>query len=244
MNKINIIGAGMAGSESALQFADAGWQVKLFEMRPKVTTPAHETGNFAELVCSNSLKSSLISTASGLLKAEMAILGCKLLPLAAECAVPAGNALAIDRDKFAELVTAKIREHENITVINQEMKHLPEDLTIIATGPLTSDALLQALLPYLPQEHLYFFDAIAPIVSDESLDYDVVYRKTRYDKGEADYLNCPFTREEYYQFVEALNAAEKHTAHEFENEFFGKIDFRFYENCTPIEELARRGAET
>jgi methylenetetrahydrofolate--tRNA-(uracil-5-)-methyltransferase len=244
MKVINIIGAGMAGSEAALQFADAGWQVNLYEMRPQVTTPAHETGNFAELVCSNSFKSTLISTASGLLKAEMGMLDCKLLPLAAQCAVPAGNALAINRDKFAELVTKHIKEHENITVINQEISQLPTALTIIATGPLTSDALLKALLPYLPEEHLYFFDAIAPIVSDESLDYEIVYRKTRYDKGEADYLNCPFTKEEYYEFVEALNAAEKHTAQEFENEFFGRIDFRFYENCTPIEELARRGAET
>ncbi|MCF7912181.1 MAG: methylenetetrahydrofolate--tRNA-(uracil(54)-C(5))-methyltransferase (FADH(2)-oxidizing) TrmFO [Candidatus Cloacimonetes bacterium] len=244
MKKINIIGAGMAGSEAALQFADAGWQVNLYEMRPDVTTPAHETGNFAELVCSNSLKSSLISTASGLLKAEMEMLGCKLLPLAAQCTVPAGNALAIDRDKFAELITATINEHPHIKVIRQEVTQLPENLTIIATGPLTSDALLKALLPFLPQEHLYFFDAIAPIVSAESLDYDIVYRKTRYDKGEADYLNCPFTKAEYYQFVEALNAAEKHTAHEFENEFFAQINFQFYENCTPIEELARRGAET
>ena len=244
MKEINIIGAGLAGSEAALQFADADWKVNLYEMRPQVMTPAHETGNFAELVCSNSLKSVLITTASGLLKAELEFLGCKLLPLAAQCAVPAGNALAIDRDKFAELVTSQIRDHENINVINQEIKQLPEALTIIATGPLTSEALLKALVPYLPEEYLYFFDAIAPIVSAESLDNDLVYRKTRYDKGEADYLNCPFTKEEYYQFVDALNEAEKHTAHEFENEFFAGIDFRFYENCTPIEELARRGAET
>jgi len=244
MKEINIIGAGMAGSEAALQFADAGWQVNLYEMRPQVMTPAHETGNFAELVCSNSLKSILITTASGLLKAEMEILGCKLLPLAAQCAVPAGNALAIDRDKFAELVTDRIKEHANIKVFNQEVSQLPEALTIIATGPLSSDSLLKALIPYLTEDHLYFFDAIAPIVSAESLDNEIVYRKTRYDKGEPDYLNCPFTREEYYQFVDALNEAEKHTAHEFENEFFASIDFKFYENCTPIEELARRGAET
>ena len=244
MKEINIIGAGLAGSEAALQFADDGWQVNLYEMRPQVMTPAHETGNFAELICSNSLKSNLITTASGLLKAEMEILGCKLLPLAAQCAVPAGNALAIDRDKFAELVTSRITENKNINVINQEVSQLPEALTIIATGPLTSEALLKALMPYLTEQHLYFFDAIAPIVSAESLDHEVVYRKTRYDKGEPDYLNCPFTREEYYQFVDALNEAEKHTAYEFENEFFASIDFKFYENCTPIEELARRGAET
>ncbi len=244
MKEINIIGAGLAGSEATLQFADAGWQVTLFEMRPEVMTPAHSTGNFAELVCSNSLKSDLISTASGLLKAEMRLLGCKLLPLASECAVPAGNALAIDRNQFAQIVTDKIRSHPNIKVINQEVTELPASLTVIATGPLTSDKLLKALLPHLSEQHLYFFDAIAPIVAAESLDYDIVYRKTRYDKGEADYLNCPFNREEYYSFVTALNEAEKHDAHEFENDFFGKIDFRFYENCTPIEELARRGAET
>ena len=244
MKEINIIGAGLAGSEAALQFADAGWQVNLYEMRPQVMTPAHETGNFAELVCSNSLKSILITTASGLLKAEMDILGCKLLPLAAQCAVPAGNALAIDRDKFAELVTDRIKEHANIKVFNQEVSQLPEALTIIATGPLTSGALLKALIPYLTENHLYFFDAIAPIVSAESLDMEIAYRKTRYDKGEPDYLNCPFTKDEYYRFVDALNEAEKHTAHEFENEFFDSIDFKFYENCTPIEELARRGAET
>ena len=244
MKEINIIGAGMAGSEAALQFAAAGWKVNLFEMRPLVMTPAHETGNFAELVCSNSLKSNLITTASGLLKAEMEILGCKLLPLAAQCAVPAGNALAIDRERFAELVTNIIKEHANIKVFNQEVSQLPEALTVIATGPLTSEALLKALIPYLTEQHLYFFDAIAPIVSAVSLDHEIVYRKTRYDKGEPDYLNCPFTKDEYYQFVDALNEAEKHTAHEFENEFFASIDFKFYENCTPIEELARRGAET
>ena len=242
--KINIIGAGLAGSEAALQFADAGWQVNLYEMRPIKMTPAHETGDFAELVCSNSFKSRLISTASGLLKEELKILGCKLLSIADNCSVPAGNALAIDRNEFSHKVTEIIKRHENISVINHEMTKIPEELTIIATGPLTSQLLLEELKPYLSDENLYFFDAIAPIVFADSLDYNIVYRKTRYDKGEADYLNCPFTRDEYYRFVDALNEAEKHEAHEFENEFFKKIDFRFYENCTPIEELARRGKDT
>jgi methylenetetrahydrofolate--tRNA-(uracil-5-)-methyltransferase len=244
VKQISITGAGLAGSEAALQFASAGWQVMLYEMRPGQMTPAHESGDFAELVCSNSLKSMLISTAGGLLKAEMKLLGCRLLPIAEECAVPAGNALAIDRQQFANRVTSLIREHKNIRVINKEVCEIPQELSLIATGPMTSQKLLEALKPDLPADQLYFFDAIAPIVSAESLDQEVVYRKTRYDKGEADYLNCPFTKEEYYEFVEALNVAEKHEAHEFENAFFKDVDFRFYENCTPIEELARRGRDT
>lgn len=241
--KINIIGAGLAGCEAALQFADHGWNVTLYEMRPQRMTPAHETGDFAELVCSNSLKSMLISTASGLLKEEMKLLGCKLLPIAEKCSVPAGNALAIDRNKFAELVTKTIEEHENIKVIREEFAEIPQERTIFATGPLTSDALIRNFLPILG-EQLSFFDAIAPIVDAESLDMNIVYRKTRYDKGEADYLNCPFSKDEYFNFVEILQKAEKHQAHEFENEFFHDPKFTFYENCTPVEELARRGKDT
>lgn len=244
MKKIKIIGAGLAGSEAALQFADANWQVKLFEMRPHKQTPAHETGDFAELVCSNSLKSKLMSTASGALKEELKYLGCKLLPLAEECSVPAGNALALDRIQFARLVTSRIEAHKNIEVVRKEVSCLDDELTLIATGPLTSGNLLNALGNLIPGKQLYFFDAIAPIVSTQSLDHKIVYRKTRYDKGEADYLNCPFTKEEYYAFVAALNDGSKHETHEFENEFFDGVDFRFYENCTPIEELARRGPET
>ncbi len=244
MNRIKIIGAGLAGSEAALQFADNGWKVELFEMRPQVQTPAHQTADFAELVCSNSLKSKLITTASGLLKEEMKILGCKLLPIAQECSVPAGNALAIDREFFGRKVTALIESHPNISVHRKEITILNDELTIVATGPLTSENLTKNLIEIIGNEHLYFFDAIAPIVSAESLYFKIVYRKTRYDKGEADYLNCPFSRDEYYRFVEALNEAEKHEAKEFESEFFSKIDFHFYENCTPIEELARRGKDT
>ncbi|MDO9577867.1 MAG: methylenetetrahydrofolate--tRNA-(uracil(54)-C(5))-methyltransferase (FADH(2)-oxidizing) TrmFO [Candidatus Cloacimonadales bacterium] len=244
MKKIKIIGAGLAGSEAALQLADAGWKVSLFEMRPHQTTPAHETGKFAEVVCSNSFKSKLITTSSGLLKEEMKLLGCKLLPIAEKCSVPAGNALAVDRGKFSELVTDIISKHPNIKIIREEVTELDDELTIVATGPLTSAKLTKNLIELIGEEQLYFFDAIAPIMDVESLDYDVVYRKTRYDKGEADYLNCPFTKEEYYEFVEALDAGEKHEAHEFEAEFFADIKFRFYENCTPIEELARRGKDT
>jgi methylenetetrahydrofolate--tRNA-(uracil-5-)-methyltransferase len=242
--KIKIIGAGLAGSEAALQLADRGWQVELYEMRPEKNTPAHESGDFAELVCSNSLKSKLITTASGLLKEEMKILDCKLLPIAEEFSVPAGNALAINRKKFAEAVTDKIESNPNIKVHREEVFLLEDKLTIVATGPLTSEKLTEELLNIIGEEHLYFFDAIAPIVDVNSLDLNVIFRKTRYDKGEADYLNCPFTKEQYYLFVDALNDAAKHEAKEFESKFFQNINFSFYENCTPIEELARRGKET
>ncbi len=244
MKEINIIGAGLAGSELALQFADAGWKVKLYEMRPIKTTEAHETDLFAEVVCSNSFKSMLFDTASGLLKAEMQELGCKLIDIAKETSVPAGNALAVDRNLFAQKVTDIINNNPNIEVINEEVKELPSNLTVLATGPLTSDALTDSLLKTIGENHLYFFDAIAPIVSTDSLNRGIVFSKTRYDKGEADYLNCPFSKEEYYRFVEALNEGEKHVAHEFENKFFQNINYHFYENCTPIEELARRGVET
>jgi methylenetetrahydrofolate--tRNA-(uracil-5-)-methyltransferase len=244
MNRIRIIGAGLAGSEAALQFADAGWNVTLYEMRPEVQTPAHHTGNFAELVCSNSLKSKLITTASGLLKEEMKLLGCKLLPIAESCSVPAGNALAIDRELFGEKITQIIHEHPNIQICREEVAGFDDELTILATGPLTSDKLTAEIIKVIGDEHLYFFDAIAPIVSAESLDRKIIYEKTRYDKGDPDYLNCPFSRDEYYEFVESLNDADKHEAKEFETEFFSKIKFQFYENCTPIEELARRGKDT
>lgn len=244
MKKINIVGAGLAGCEAALNFADAGWQVTLYEMKPHKFSEAHKLPGFAELVCSNSLKSLLPTTGSGLLKEEMKLLGGKLLPLAQECAVPAGNALAVDRDDFSEKVTSLIKNHKNITVINEEFNKIDDSLTIIATGPLSSDKIIDALSPYLPESSLYFFDAIAPIVEKDSINFERAYFKSRYDKGEADYINCPFTKDEYYAFVDALNAAEKHEAKEFENNYFNDIKFKFYENCTPIEELARRGKDT
>ncbi|HHE39453.1 MAG TPA: methylenetetrahydrofolate--tRNA-(uracil(54)-C(5))-methyltransferase (FADH(2)-oxidizing) TrmFO [Candidatus Cloacimonetes bacterium] len=244
MKKIKIVGAGLAGSEAALQLADAGWKVDLYEMRPKVQTPAHQTGNFAELVCSNSLKSKLITTASGLLKEEMKILGCKLIPIAEKYSVPAGNALAIDRKLFGRKVTEIMESHPNITILREEITELNDDLSIVATGPLTSEKLTKNLSKIIGNDYLYFFDAIAPVISADSIDRNIVYRKTRYDKGEADYLNCPFSKEEYFRFIEELNKAEKHTVHEFETEFFSNIKFQFYENCTPIEELARRGKDT
>jgi methylenetetrahydrofolate--tRNA-(uracil-5-)-methyltransferase len=227
-----------------LQLADKGWRVKLYEMRPGKMTPAHQTGNAAELVCSNSLKSLRTDTAAGLLKKEMEMLDCKLLQLAMDNAVPAGHALAVDREEFAIKVTLLLESHPNIKLTREEVTTIPDGIVILAGGPLTSDALMQALIAKLGEEHLYFFDAIAPIVSADSLDRSIIFDKSRYDKGEADYLNCPFNKEEYLAFVEALQQGDKHVAHEFENAFFKELNFRFYENCLPIEELARRGIDT
>lgn len=242
--EIVIIGGGLAGCEAALYLAEQGWKITLYEMRPGVQTPAHETGNLAELVCSNSLKSTRLDTASGLLKAEINTLGGKLLKIAESCSVPAGHALAVDRDRFAQKVEETISGNPRISLIREEVTELPDGPAILATGPLTSDAMMQALATALGEEHLYFFDAIAPIVDADSIDHTKIYRKDRYDKGDADYLNCAFNKDEYYRFVEALEAGEKHAAHEFENEFFTGVKFSFYENCMPIEELARRGKDT
>ncbi len=234
----------MAGCEAALQFADAGFDVKLFEMRPEKKTEAHHSDKAAELVCSNSFKSMLPSTASGMLKEEMRLLGSKILPIAEENAVPAGNALAVDREKFASQVTSVIENHPGIELIRREITEIPSEPTVIAAGPLASEKLTESLINIIGEKYLYFFDAIAPIVSAESIDYEICYSKSRYDKGESDYLNCPFAKEEYLEFTEALREGEKHEAKEFENRFFDRINFKFYENCTPIEELARRGKDT
>lgn len=244
MPAIKIIGAGLAGSEAALYLAEHGFQVQLYEMRPGKMTPAHETGDAAELVCSNSLKSTLLDTSSGLLKEEARLLGSRLLPIASSCAVPAGHALAVDRALFASKVTQALEAEPKIELIRSEITTLPDGPCILATGPLTSDSLTRHLQELLGKDQLYFFDAIAPIVSAESIDHSKVYAKDRYDKGEPDYLNCAFSKEEYYRFVEALLEGEKHEAHEFENEFFRDLSFSYYENCTPIEELARRGKDT
>lgn len=242
--EISIIGSGLSGSEAALQMAARGYQVKLYEMRPNMQTEAHQTGLLAELVCSNSLKSTRLDTGSGLLKAELQILGCQLLPIAQECSVPAGHALAVDRALFAARITAEIEANPQIQLIRQEMTELPEGKVILATGPLSSPAMMHHLKELLGEDHLFFFDAIAPIIDADSIDRDIVYAKSRYDKGEPDYLNCAFEREEYYRFVDALLEGEKHEAHEFEDAFFSGDSFKFYENCIPIEELAKRGRDT
>lgn len=245
MKEIKIVGGGLAGCEAALQFAKRGWNVTLYEMRPMNTTPAHNTDFLAELVCSNSLKSKLSTTASGLLKEELRILDCELLKLAEKASVPAGNALAVDRDLFAEMVTEVVSSSANIKVIREECTQLSDDLTIIATGPLTSDKLLEKIQPFIGDDNLYFYDAIAPIVSAESIDYSKAYFKARYDKGEPDYLNCPFNKEEYLVFLKALRSGEKYIGKEFEQKAFQDDNLlkklSFYENCIPIEELARRG---
>lgn len=244
MAAITIIGAGLAGSEAALYLADNGLPVRLFEMRPAKMTPAHQTGLAAELVCSNSLKSTLLDTPSGMLKEELRLLGSKLLPLAESCAVPAGHALAVDRGLFAQKVDALIQAHPKIEYVHEEVTKLPKSVCILCSGPLTSDALAAELQNTVGESQLCFFDAIAPIVSADSLDLSRIYRKDRYDKGDPDYLNCPFTRDEYHVFVDALLSGEQHQAHEFENEFFRDLKFTYYENCTPVEELARRGKDT
>ncbi len=245
MNReLTIVGAGLAGSEAALQLAKRGWNVQLVEMRPKRQTPAHQTGMAAELVCSNSLKSTRLDTGSGMLKAELNLLGCELLAIAEKARVPAAHALAVDRTLFSQYVEEQLASHTNITRITQEVTDLPAGNCLVAAGPLASDALIASIRKVIGEEHLYFFDAIAPIVDAQSLDGDKVFAKARYDKGDADYLNCPFDKDQYETFVDALLSGEQFEAHEFENEFFAGIDFSYYENCTPIEELARRGRDT
>ena len=240
---IRIIGAGLAGSEAAHQCARHGLHVDLFEMRPVRTTPAHQTANFAELVCSNSLKSNSEFTAPWLLKEEMRRAGSLLLEIARATSVPAGHALAVDRVAFAAKVTDAISNHPNISVHKEEVTHIDEDVvTIIATGPLTSNTLAQEVsrLSQTANQaatHLYFYDSISPIVEADSIDMSRVYLAARYDKGSADYINCPMTAEEYNPFYDALISAESAEQRDWEN-------LNYFESCLPIEEIARRGRDT
>ncbi|BEV37747.1 FADH(2)-oxidizing methylenetetrahydrofolate--tRNA-(uracil(54)-C(5))-methyltransferase TrmFO [Bacillus stercoris] len=234
---VNVIGAGLAGSEAAWQLAKRGIQVKLYEMRPVKQTPAHHTDKFAELVCSNSLRSNTLANAVGVLKEEMRALDSAIIAAADECSVPAGGALAVDRHEFAASVTNRVKNHPNVTVINEEVTKIPEGPTIIATGPLTSESLSAQLKELTGEDYLYFYDAAAPIVEKDSLDMDKVYLKSRYDKGEAAYLNCPMTEEEFDRFHEALTSAETVPLKEFEKEIF-------FEGCMPIEVMAKRGKKT
>lgn len=234
---VNVIGAGLAGSEAAWQLAKRGIQVKLYEMRPVKQTPAHHTDKFAELVCSNSLRANTLTNAVGVLKEEMRRLDSVIMTAADACAVPAGGALAVDRHEFAAKVTDMVKNHPNVTVINEEITEIPEGTTIIATGPLTSPALSESLKQIMEEEYLYFYDAAAPIIEKDSIDLDKVYLKSRYDKGEAAYLNCPMTEEEFNRFYEALIAAETVPLKEFEKEIF-------FEGCMPIEVMAARGRKT
>ncbi|PLS16665.1 methylenetetrahydrofolate--tRNA-(uracil(54)-C(5))-methyltransferase (FADH(2)-oxidizing) TrmFO [Bacillus sp. M6-12] len=234
---VNVIGAGLAGSEAAWQLAKRNIKVNLYEMRPVKKTPAHHTDKFAELVCSNSLRANTLTNAVGVLKEEMRMLDSVIISAADQCAVPAGGALAVDRHEFAGSVTERVKNHPNVTVYNEEITAIPEGITIIATGPLTSKALSEKLQEVMDEEYLYFYDAAAPIIEKDSIDMDKVYLKSRYDKGEAAYLNCPMTEEEFNRFYEALIAAETVPLKEFEKEIF-------FEGCMPIEVMAARGKKT
>ncbi len=236
---VRIIGAGLAGSEAAWQCARRGVPVRLFEMRPTRSTPAHQTGNFAELVCSNSLKSDSENTAPWLLKQEMRRAGSLLMEIARQTAVPAGHALAVDREKFAEAVTAAIESEPLIDVVREEVTRIDESdgITVVATGPLTSDALSREILRLTGSEQLYFYDSISPIVEADSIDMSRVYLAARYDKGTADYINCPMTREAYDCFLDALLAAQSVEEKDWEK-------LNYFESCLPIEEIARRGRDT
>ncbi len=259
---VTVIGGGLAGTEAAWQIAESGLRVRLYEMRPRRMTPAHTTGHLAELVCSNSLGSDLIDRAPGLLKDELRKLGSLLMRCAAEAAVPAGGALAVDRDVFAQAVTQHIESHPRIEIVREEVTRIPSEPAVIATGPLTSDALAADIARLTGSEYLYFWDAIAPIVTLESIDFTRAFRASRFDRHsppatqatpsetgakadvdtqsetEGDYINCPLTREEYDAFVDALVSAETATLRDFELR-----DERFFEGCLPIEVLARRGRQ-
>lgn len=239
-NHILVIGGGLAGCEAAFQIARRGLRVRLYEMRPQVMTPAHRSGKLAELVCSSSLKSDSPTTAHGLLKHEMRALGSIVLQCASKAAVPGGDALCVDREAFADHVTEAMASHELIEVIREQAAVIPPHRPcVIATGPLTSPALCEDIIRLTGARHLRFFDAIAPSVESDSIDYDKVFRQSRYDKGEAAYLNCPMTREEYEGFIDALLEAKIANLHlEVEK------DTSYFEGCLPIEEIARRGRET
>src|SRR5918998_3676668 len=238
MNEVIVIGGGFAGVEAAWQAARAGARVRLFEMRPVQQTPAHRTDKLSEIVCSNSLKSDEPGTAPYLLKEELRRGGSLVLEVAAETRVPAGAALAVDRHRFAELITRRIEAHPNITLIREEVTRVPDDaLTIIAAGPLCSDALAEEIVRLTGDGQLYFYDAIAPIVAADSIDYSVAFRAARYDKGGDDYVNCPFDEEQYRVFYEALLEAKSVPLQRFE-------ETRWFEACLPVEELARRGYDT
>ncbi|MEE4243566.1 MAG: methylenetetrahydrofolate--tRNA-(uracil(54)-C(5))-methyltransferase (FADH(2)-oxidizing) TrmFO [Desulfopila sp.] len=237
---IVIIGGGLAGCEAAWQAANAGCTVTLYEMKPARFSPAHESESLAELVCSNSFRSDAVTSAVGLLKEEMRILNSLVLYAAARTAVPAGKALAVDRLLFAEDITSTLQQHPHITIHREEIMHLPETYAtpyILATGPLTSDAMADSLSRLTGAERLSFYDAIAPIVEEDSLNRDIVYQKSRYDDGPGDYLNCPMSREQYVDFIAALRLAEQVPLHDFEN-------VKYFEGCLPIEVMCERGEDT
>lgn len=236
--KVTVIGAGLAGSEAAWQLAERDVQVTLYEMRPQASSPAHHTEQFAELVCSNSLRAANIENAVGLLKEEMRRMNSLIMTCADATAVPAGGALAVDRHKFSAMVTATLEAHPNVTVVREEVTSIPDEgIVIIATGPLTAPVLGEKIKALTGSNDFYFYDAAAPIVTAESLNYDKVFAASRYDKGDADYLNCPMTKEEYEAFWQALTTAEAVQPKEFEKEIY-------FEGCMPVEIMAARGVDT
>lgn len=238
MQEVNIIGAGLAGSEAAYQLLKRGFKVNLYEMKPKKFSPAHKNKNFAELVCSNSLKSEELSTSSGLLKSELKMLDSLLILCADKTRVPAGGALAVDREKFSQLVSDELKKFSDLNVIYDEVIKIDiSKPTIIATGPLTSDKLCEDLQKILGEEYLYFFDAIAPIIDFESIDFDKAYFADRYEKGTGDYINLPMSKEEYLTFYNALISAETVQLKHFENA-------KVFEGCMPVEVMAKRGIDT
>ena len=233
---VDVIGAGLAGCEAAWALAERGFQVRLYEMKPKKRTPAHRYDGLAELVCSNSLKAARVGSAAGMLKAEMRLLGSLILEAADKTSVPAGGALAVNREQFSDYITEKVSSHPNITLISEEITEFPKKNTVIATGPLTSDGMAAAIRAKCG-DTLSFYDAAAPIVTFDSVDMSRAFFATRYDKGDADYINCPMNKEEYQRFYEALVTAETVPLKEFE-------DLTVYEGCMPVEVLAKRGTES
>ena len=235
---VKVIGAGLAGCEAVWQLVKEGIEVELYEMKPKKFSPAHSMEGFAELVCSNSLKADRIENACGLLKEEMRMFDALMMQAADISRVPAGGALAVDRELFSEYITEKIKSHPLVKVVNEEVTQInPDEYTIIATGPLTSDGLSDAIAKLTGDDELYFYDAAAPIVTEESIDKEKTFKAARYDKGTADYINCPMTKEEYTAFFEALTSAETAPLKEFENQ-------KVFEGCMPVEVMAKRGFET
>ena len=237
MTKVKVIGAGLAGSEAAWQLAQRGIEVALYEMKPAKMSPAHHSEHFGELVCSNSLRGDRLENAVGLLKEELRRMDSLIIACADATRVEAGGCLAVDREGFAALITEKIRQHPNITVISQEVTEVPEGPVIVATGPLTSDALSDAIGRYFGAEYLHFFDAAAPLVTAESVDMEQAWWQSRYDRGTPDYVNCAMDKEQYTAFIEALTTAEEAQVHGFE-------DNNVFEGCMPVEVMARRGFET
>ena len=237
MNCVKVIGAGLAGSEAAWQLANRGLQVELIEMKPRKMTPAHHSADFGELVCSNSLRGDRLENAVGLLKEELRRLNSLIISCADETRVEAGGCLAVDRQEFARSITRKLKSHPNITVIEEEVTQVPEGPVIIATGPLTSDAMSAAIGEYFGQDYLHFFDAAAPLVTAESIDMNLAWWQSRYDRGTPDYVNCSMDKEQYEAFVRELIAAQEAEVHGFE-------DKNVFEGCMPVEVMARRGMET